>query len=106
MVLSLLRTFGIGTVSWLPKVFNQFAPSYLSSSVIQCYHCVELEKKRKYDERVREIERGTFSLLAFSSFGGKGHCCFQINHNYDFRKEVNHIVEYYVGCDTSYVSLC
>ena len=30
----------------------------------------ELEKRRAYDERVREIEHGSFSPLVFSTAGG------------------------------------
>ena len=42
------------------------------SPLTQCYCQAELDKKRKYDERIREVERGTFSPLVFSSSGGMG----------------------------------
>lgn len=32
----------------------------------------EQERKQEYDERIREIERGTFSPLVFSIAGGIG----------------------------------
>ena len=32
----------------------------------------ELQKKRAYDQRVREIEHGSFSALVFSTTGGMG----------------------------------
>ena len=48
------------------KVFNPLAATYLSSPLAQCYRRAELDKKRKYDERIQEIERGTFSPLVFS----------------------------------------
>ena len=54
------------------KVFNPFASSYASSPLAQCYRRAELDKKRKYDERIREVENGTFSPLIFSSSGGMG----------------------------------
>ena len=40
--------------------------------LMQCYRKNELEKKRAYDERVREIEHGSFSRLVFSAAGGMG----------------------------------
>ena len=54
------------------KVFNPFASTYVSSPLAQCYHRAELDKKRKYDERIRQVENGTFSPLIFSSCGGMG----------------------------------
>ena len=52
------------------KVFSPFAPTYASSSLAQCYHRAELDKRRKYDERIQEVKRGSFSPLVFSSSGG------------------------------------
>ena len=37
-----------------------------------CYKKHEKKKRRVYDERVREIERGTFTPLVFSATGGMG----------------------------------
>ena len=54
------------------KVFNPFAPTHCSVSLPQCYRRAELEKKRKYEERIREVEHGTFSPLVFSCTGGMG----------------------------------
>ena len=45
---------------------------YASSPLAQCYHRAELDKERKYDKRIREVENGTFSPLIFSSSGGMG----------------------------------
>ena len=42
------------------------------STLSQCYHSNELEKRRAYDERVREIEHGSFSPLVFLTSGGMG----------------------------------
>ena len=53
------------------KVYNPFASSYAASPLTQCYRRAELDKRRKYDERIREVERGTFSPL-ISSSGGMG----------------------------------
>ena len=38
----------------------------------QCYRKNELEKKRAYEQRIREIEHGSFSPLVFSAAGGMG----------------------------------
>ena len=54
------------------RVFNPFAPSYRNVPLAQGYRRNELEKKRAYDQRVREIEHGSFSPLVFSTTGGMG----------------------------------
>ena len=54
------------------RVFNPFAPSYRNTSLTQCYRRNELEKRRAYDERIREVEHGSFSPLVFSAAGGMG----------------------------------
>ena len=54
------------------RVFNPFAQSYLNTSLGQCYRRNELGKKREYEERIREIEHGSFSPLVFSTTGGMG----------------------------------
>ena len=54
------------------RVFNPYAPTYRNSSLSQSYRRNEQEKRRAYDERVREIEHGSFSPLVFSSAGGMG----------------------------------
>ena len=49
------------------RVFNPFAQSYRDTSLPQCYRRNEMEKRRAYDERIREIEHGSFSPLVFST---------------------------------------
>jgi len=51
-------------------VFNPFVPTHCSVSLTQCYRRAVLEKKRKYEEGIREVEHGTFSPLVFSCTGG------------------------------------
>ena len=53
-------------------VFNPFAQSHLSTPLAQCYQKQEMEKKRNYEERVREVEHGSFSPLVFTTAGGMG----------------------------------
>ena len=54
------------------RVFKPFAQSHCNSPLAQCYRKQELEKKRVYEERVREVEHGTFSPLVFTTAGGLG----------------------------------
>ena len=53
-------------------VFNPHAPSYCNRSPMQCYKSNEQEKKRGYEERVRDIEHGSFAPLVLSISGGLG----------------------------------
>jgi len=53
-------------------VFNAFAESNLSSSPAATFRRHEGEKRRAYEERVREVERGSFTPLVFSSSGDMG----------------------------------
>ena len=54
------------------RVFSPFAQSHRNTSLSQCYKKNEQEKKRAYDQRIREVERGSFSPLVFSTSGGMG----------------------------------
>ena len=54
------------------RVFNAFAESNLSSSPAATFWRHEGEKRRAYEERIWEVERGTFTPLVFSSSGGMG----------------------------------
>ena len=54
------------------RVFNPFAPTNRKSSISSTYRAQESEKKRQYNQRITEIERGSFSPLVFSSSGGMG----------------------------------
>ena len=48
-------------------VFNPFAQGHCKSNLAQCYRQNEQEKKRAYDERVREVEHRSFSPLVLST---------------------------------------
>ena len=54
------------------RVFNPFAPTHRTSTLSQCYKRQKREKRRAYEERVREIEHGSFTPLVFSATGGMG----------------------------------
>ena len=54
------------------RVFNPFAHTYHNQSLAASYRRHEQEKKRAYDQRIREVEYGCFSPLVFTSSGGMG----------------------------------
>ena len=53
------------------RVFNPHAPSN-RQPLPTCYRKHENIKKRAYEQRVREVEHGSFTPLVFSSTGGMG----------------------------------
>ena len=57
------------------RVFNPLAGRYGSSNISKAYEINEKEKKRSYNERVQQIEQGTFTPLVFSATGGMGREC-------------------------------
>jgi len=57
------------------RIFNPNAPRYLNQKLSKTYVTHEKEKKRKYVERVLDVEGGTFTPLVFSVFGGMGQEC-------------------------------
>ena len=54
------------------QVFYPFAPSNLKHKPKSCYRLHEKEKRRQYDQRVREVEHGSFAPLVFATSGGMG----------------------------------
>ena len=54
------------------RVLHPNAPSYMSKSISQLYGIHEKEKMRKYNSRVITIERGSFTPLVYTAFGGWG----------------------------------
>ena len=54
------------------RVFNPYAPSNPTSSLPVCYHRHEQEKRRRYDRRIREVERSSFLPVVVSATGGCG----------------------------------
>ena len=60
------------------RVFNPYAPSNRNSTISTCYRNHENQKKRTYDQRIREVEHATFTPLVLSATGGlaKAGSCF------------------------------
>jgi hypothetical protein len=52
------------------RVFHPNAPSYHDKSVAALFRKHELDKKRKYGDRMREVENRSFTLVVFSTTGG------------------------------------
>jgi len=52
------------------RVFNPNAQSYRRVPLASMYHRQEREKQRQYEQRVREVELGSFTPLVFSTTGG------------------------------------
>ena len=56
-------------------VFNSFVPSITNSTLEAVYKRHENEKRRSFEERVREVEPGSFTPLVVSATGGMGIGC-------------------------------
>ena len=54
------------------RVFHPNSASYINTSPQQLYIRHEKEKKRMYNDRVLQVEKGSFSPLIFSTTGGMG----------------------------------
>ena len=52
------------------RMFNPHAPSNKNSSISNCYKKHENEKKRAYEQRIRNIEHSSFTPLVLSATGG------------------------------------
>lgn len=57
------------------RVFDLNARRYRGLELEKCFRRNEGEKKRHYNERVNNIENGTFTPLVFSTSGGMGREC-------------------------------
>ena len=54
------------------RVFYPHAHSYRSMQVPVVYRNHERQKRNEYEERIREVDKGSFTPLVFSSSGGAG----------------------------------
>ena len=57
------------------RVIDPNARRYLGQAIPQTYNANEKEKKRHYNERVLQVENGSFTPLVFSVYGGMGREC-------------------------------
>ena len=54
------------------RVMHPNSPSYVNNTPQQLYAKHEKEKKRKYNQRVLQVEKGSFTPLIFTTTGGMG----------------------------------
>ena len=57
------------------RAFDPNACRYLNKSLQQCHVMNDQEKKRAYNERVFQMEHGTFTPLFFLIYGSMGREC-------------------------------
>ena len=57
------------------RVFNLIAKRHVNQTLSKCYEQNEKEKKRHYNDRVQQVEHGSFTPLVFSATGGMGREC-------------------------------
>lgn len=57
------------------RVFNLHAQRYSGLEMKRCFQKNEVEKKRQYNERVLQVENGTFTPLVFATNGAMGPEC-------------------------------
>ena len=57
------------------RVFNPIAKRYVDQELSRTYVMNEKEKKKMYNERVMQIEHGSFTPLVMSATGGMGREC-------------------------------
>ena len=54
------------------RVVHPNCPSYQNKDIAQVYKTHEQEKKRTYNERIIQVEKGSFTPIVVSTFGGMG----------------------------------
>ena len=54
------------------RAMHPNSPSYMNQDIEQLYKAREREKKRTYNERVIQVEKGSFTPIVVSTFGGMG----------------------------------
>ena len=54
------------------RVFNPYAKSLRNQQIQSIFNAQEREKKRTHNQRVIQVEHGSFSPLVFSCYGGHG----------------------------------
>ena len=57
------------------RVFNPLAKRYRDLELTACYRSNEKEKKNHYNQRIMEVEHGSFTPLVFAATGGMGREC-------------------------------
>ena len=74
------------------RVFNPFAKTHLKTTLEAAFESNEQHKKTKYNQRVIQIEHGSFTPIVLSAYGGYGReaerFMSQLIHNISEKKDV------------------
>ena len=54
------------------RITHPNCPTHIDKDIAQVYRTQENEKKSAYNERIIQVEKGTFTPIVFSTFGGMG----------------------------------
>ena len=54
------------------RIMHPNAPTYVKKPIEKVYKMHETEKKRNYNEHVLQVEKGSFTPIVGSTFGGMG----------------------------------
>ena len=54
------------------RVLHPNCPTYVNKDINEVYKTNEREKKRAYNERIIQVEKGSFTPIVVSTFGGMG----------------------------------
>ena len=54
------------------RIFHPNAPTHIDKPIEQIYESQEREKKNEYNKRVLQIEKGSFTPIVGTTFGGWG----------------------------------
>ena len=54
------------------RVFNPFAKAHIKSKLMSVFDSQEKQKKTHYNQRVIDIEHGSFTPIVLSAYGGAG----------------------------------
>ena len=57
------------------RIFNPMATRYVNMNLSKAFEINEKEKKRAYNDRIQQIEHGSFTPLIFACTGGMGREC-------------------------------
>ena len=65
-----LYAYGTTIRVWYRKTYHTRMVCFSVTSISTCFRSHDREKRRAYEQRVREVERGSFTPLIFSALGG------------------------------------
>ena len=82
------------------RVFNPTAKRYVNQEISKAYEVNENEKKKLHNERILQIEHGSFTPLVMSATGGMGRECKK------FYARLAEMISYKRGTSYSIIAAC